>query len=159
MSTQRTAEVEWIGGLLDGEGKITSTTSHQLEGLEVDWNTRLDEESAGTSPEELVAAGLSACFAMSVSHSLVGAGWEPEEIKVGSSLTFEPGVGITAGTLTVHATVDGIPDDKLWEAVERAKVNGPVAKALAGVELELDLPGVEKPVEETVEPELEEVPE
>lgn len=159
MATQRTAEVEWIGGLLDGEGKVTSTSSHKLEGLEVDWNTRLDEESAGTSPEELVAAGLSACFAMSVAHSLVGSGWEPQELKVASSLSFEPGVGITDGTLTVHATVDGIPDDKLWDAVERAKLNCPVVKALAGVELELDLPGVERPVEETTEPELEEVPE
>ena len=157
MSTQRTAEVEWIGGLLDGEGKITATTSHRLEGLEVDWNTRLDEESGGTSPEELVAAGLSACFAMSVSHSLVGSGWEPEEIKVASSLSFEPGVGITGGTLTVNATVGGIPDDKLWDAVERAKLGCPVVKALAGVELELELPGVEKPAEETAEPELEEV--
>ena len=159
MSTQRTAEVEWVGGLLDGEGKITSTTSHRLEGLEVDWNTRLDEESGGTSPEELLAAGLSACFAMSVAHSLVGSGWEPEELKVASSLTFEPGVGITAGTLTVHATVDGIPDDKLWEAVERAKLGCPVVNALSGIDFALDLPGVEKPVEEIAEPEFEEVPE
>src|SRR5579884_3896774 len=138
MVTQRTAEVEWVGGLLDGEGKVTSTSSHHLEGLEVDWAHRLDEESGGTSPEELVAAGLSACFAMSVAHSLVGSGWEPEELKVASSLTFEPGVGITTGSLSVHATVGGIPDDKLWEAVERAKLNCPVVKALAGVEPELE---------------------
>jgi osmotically inducible protein OsmC len=96
---------------------------------------------------------------MSVAHTLVGGGWEPEEIKVGASLTFEPGRGIIAGSLTLTATVDGgLADDKLWEVAERAKLSCPVANALSGVDLELDLPGVEKPVEEIAEPELDEAP-
>ena len=30
MATMRRAEVEWIGGLMDGEGKIVSTTTGAL---------------------------------------------------------------------------------------------------------------------------------
>ncbi len=158
MSTQRNAEVEWLGGLLDGEGKIVKTTSTKLEGLELSWPGRLDDEGI-TSPEELVAAGLSACYAMSVAHTLVGGGWEPEGIKVGSTLTFEPGRGIIGGTLTLHATVDGgISDDKLWEAADRAKQSCPVVNALSGVDIELYLPGVVKPADDTAAPEFDEAP-
>jgi osmotically inducible protein OsmC len=160
MATTRTAEVEWVGGLMDGEGKIAHTTSTKLDGLELSWPGRLDDEEGVTSPEELVAAGLSGCYAMSVAHTLVGGGWEPQEIKVAASLMFEPGRGIVGGGLTLQVTIDGeIGDDKLWEVADRAKLSCPVVNALSGVDLELDLPGVEKPVEEVAaEPELDEAP-
>jgi lipoyl-dependent peroxiredoxin len=153
MATTRNAEVEWTGGLLHGEGKIVKTVSTRLDGLEVSWDARLADEGL-TSPEELVAAGLSSCFAMSVAHTLVGGGWEPAQIKVDSSLTFEPGRGIVAGTLTLHATVESvISDEKLWEAAERAKASCPIVNALSGVDFVLDLPGVEKPADDASAPE------
>jgi lipoyl-dependent peroxiredoxin len=159
MSTERTAEVEWIGGLMDGEGKVLRSSSSKLDELEVTWNSRLESEDELTSPEELVAAGLAACYAMSVAHTLVGSGWEPEELRVSASLGFEPGRGITGGSLVLHATVEGISDDKLWEAADRAKLNCPVVNALSGVDLDLELPGVERgEVEEAAEAELDELP-
>jgi lipoyl-dependent peroxiredoxin len=154
MATVRTAEVEWIGNLIEGEGKLVSTTSGKLPELELTWPARLDEDSGKTSPEELVASGLAACYAMSLAHTLVGGGWEPEELKISASLDFKAGVGITGGRLVAEATVDGMPDDKKWEHAERARQSCPVVRALAGVDIELDLPGVEKPVEEAVEPEF-----
>jgi osmotically inducible protein OsmC len=154
MPTERTAQVEWIGDLMSGEGKVVSSTSGLLPELELTWDSRLDEDSGLASPEELVAAGLAGCYAMSLAHGLVGGGWEPEEIKVTAGLSFEPGVGVTAGRLVAEVTVDGITDEKKWETAERARQNCPVVKALAGVEIDLDLPGVERPVEEPVEPEF-----
>ena len=56
MATERTVDVEWIGAFLDGEGKITSSTSGELPELEVTWQARTDEDSGLTSPEEVLAA-------------------------------------------------------------------------------------------------------
>jgi osmotically inducible protein OsmC len=151
MPTTRKAEVDWLGGLMDGEGKIVKTSSGKLQDLKLTFPNRLEEDSEMTSPEELIAAGLAGCYAMSVAHTLNGGGWEPEELKVGASLSFEPGRGIVAGTLTLHATVESLSDQKLWEAADLAKRNCPVVNALSGVDIQLDLPGVEKPVEEAAE--------
>jgi lipoyl-dependent peroxiredoxin len=153
MATERKAEVEWIGDLMGGAGKLVSTTSGLLPQVELTWDARLDEDSGLVSPEEFLAAALASCYAMSLTHTLVGGGWEPEELKVSASLSFEPGVGVTAGRVVAEATVEGIADDKLWERAELARQNCPVVRALAGVDIELDLPGVEKPVEEPIAPE------
>ena len=56
MPTVRRAEVEWVGGFIDGEGKIISTTTGALPELEVTWQARVDEDQSLTSPEELLAA-------------------------------------------------------------------------------------------------------
>ena len=74
MATVRRAEVEWIGGLMDGEGKIVSTTTGALPELEVTWNGRVNEDQTMTSPEELLAAAHASCFAMQFTSGLVGAG-------------------------------------------------------------------------------------
>jgi osmotically inducible protein OsmC len=154
MPTRRGADVEWIGDLTSGEGTLLSSTSGRLPQLGLTWDARLDEDSGLVSPEEFVAAGLASGYAMSLAHTLVGGGWDPEELKVSASLSFEPGVGVRQGSLVVHGTVDGITDDKLWERAELARQNCPVVKALAGVDIELDLPDVDKPPDEAVEPQF-----
>ena len=82
MATVRRADVEWIGGLMDGEGKIVSTTTGALPELEVTWAGRVNEDQEITSPEELIAAAHASCFAMQFTSGLVGSGWEPEEMTV-----------------------------------------------------------------------------
>ena len=93
MPTIRTAEVEWIGGFIDGEGKIVSTTTGALPELEVTWQSRVDEDQSLTSPEELLAAAHASCFAMQFTSGLVGSGWEPEIMHVSCAVTFETGIG------------------------------------------------------------------
>ena len=95
MATQREVEVEWIGGLMDGEGKIMSATSGQIPELEVTWDARNDETEPKTSPEELLAAAHAAVFSMQLAHGLVGAGWDPDVITVTAKVAFELGIGIT----------------------------------------------------------------
>jgi osmotically inducible protein OsmC len=152
VATERTVEVEWIGAFLDGEGKIVSSTSGKLPELEVTWEGRTNEDSGLTSPEELLAAAHASCYSMALTSTLVGGGWEPTEIKTSCTVAFEVGIGIVSSKLTTHVEVDGeIPDEKLREAAERAKLTCPVSKALAGVEITLDLPQLPPPEEELEE--------
>ena len=149
MATERTVDVEWIGAFLDGEGKIVRSTSGKLPELEVSWPGRTDEDSGLTSPEELLAAAHASCFSMALASGLVGGGWEPLELQVSCTVGLEVGVGIVSSKLTARVTVDGeIPDDKLREAAERAKLSCPVSKALAGIEITLDLPDLPPPADE-----------
>src|SRR5580765_8401275 len=148
MATQRKVEVEWIGGLMDGEGKIMSSTSGQLPELELTWDARNDETEPKTSPEELLAAAHASCFSMQLAHGLIGAGWDPEVINVNAKVSFELGIGITDITLVARVESDGLPDEVLRETAERAKATRPVSKALAGVEIALELPDPPPPDDE-----------
>jgi osmotically inducible protein OsmC len=145
MATIRRAEVEWIGGFTDGEGRLVSTTSGALPQLGLTWNARVDEGQALTSPEELLAAAHAACFAMQFTHGLIGAGAEPEEMHVSAAVRFEPGLGITDSVLTARVSVSGLSDEKIRETAERAKLGCPISRALAGVDITLELPGLEPP--------------
>jgi lipoyl-dependent peroxiredoxin len=146
MATERTVEVEWIGAFLDGEGKVVSSTSGKLPELEVSWPGRTDEESGLTSPEELLAAAHASCFSMALAAGLIGGGWEPLEIRTSATVGLEVGIGIVSSKLTAHVEIDGeIADDKLREVAERAKLTCPVSKALAGIEITLDLPQLPPP--------------
>jgi osmotically inducible protein OsmC len=136
----RTAEVEWVGGFNDGEGTIVSTGTGTISNVGVSWRSRVDDVEGQTSPEELLAAAHAACFAMQFVYGLVGAGAEPEEVHVSAKVHFEPGVGITDSALTARVVVSGLPDDKIVEIAERAKLGCPITRALAAVDVSLDLP-------------------
>jgi osmotically inducible protein OsmC len=152
VATERTVDVEWIGAFLDGEGKIVSSTSGQLPELEVTWEGRTNEESGLTSPEELLAAAHASCYSMALASGLVGGGWEPIEIKTSCTVAFEVGVGIVSSKLVTNVELDGeIADDKLREVAERAKLSCPVSKALAGIEITLELPQLPPPEDELEE--------
>jgi lipoyl-dependent peroxiredoxin len=148
MATERRAEVEWIGDLMEGEGKIISTTSGLIPELDVTWAARNDETEEKTSPEELLAAAHASCFSMQLAHGLVGAGWDPEVMTVSANVSFEVGIGITGIKLTAQVESEGIPDELLREVAERAKATCPLSKALAGVEITLDLPDLPPPEDE-----------
>jgi osmotically inducible protein OsmC len=140
MATVRKAEVEWIGGFTDGEGKIISTTTGALPELEVTWNSRVDMEQGKTSPEELLAAAHASCFAMQFTSGLIGSGWEPEEMQIEAAVSFEVGLGITGSHITARVMVDGLTDDQIYEIAERAKLMCPVSRALAGIDITLEMP-------------------
>jgi len=139
MATDRHAEVTWNGSLLEGSGRIDSTTSGVLGSQELTWRARAEDAPAGTSPEDLIAAAHAGCFAMALSHELAEAGKPAEELKTSATVTFQPGEGITRIALTVRGKVPGIAEPAFQEAAEAAKANCPVSAALAGVpEISLD---------------------
>jgi osmotically inducible protein OsmC len=138
MATERRAEVTWQGSLMEGSGRIDTSTSGKLDGLELSWPSRAESADGKTSPEDLIAAAHASCFAMALSHALAQAGTPADELHTSSAVTFQPGEGITRIELTVRGRVPGIDEDAFRQAAQSAKENCPVSKALAGVpQLEL----------------------
>jgi osmotically inducible protein OsmC len=133
VATDRTAEVTWNGSLMEGSGRIDSTTSGVLGQQELTWKARAEDGPGGTSPEDLIAAAHAACFAMALSHGLAQAGTPADEVRTSATVTFQPGEGITRIALTVDGRVPGIDEAAFRQAAEGAKENCPVSKALAAV--------------------------
>ena len=139
MATERTMSTTWHGTLKDGAGTIHEAGSGAFGALDVSWASRAEEPGGKTSPEELIAAAHSACFAMALSHGLAQAGTPAERLDTSATVTFVPGEGITKIVLSVRGRVPGLGAAAFVEAAEGAKVGCPVSKALASVpEITLD---------------------
>jgi len=139
MATDRRADVTWNGSLIEGSGRIDSTTSGVLGQQELTWKARAEDGPTKTSPEDLIAAAHASCFAMALSHELAQAGTPAEELKTSATVTFQPGEGITKIALTVRGRGAGLDEASFLDAAETAKANCPVSKALAAVpEITLD---------------------
>lgn len=134
----RTARTAWNGGLMDGSGQVELTSSG-VGTYDVSFPKRAADEAAGTtSPEELVAAAHSACFAMSLSKAVADAGGTPVALDVKADVTLGAnpagGFRITSIKLTVRGEVEGLDDAGFVAAAEKAKVGCIISKALAGVD-------------------------
>ena len=131
--TTKTANVSWSGGLMDGEGTITSVGSGAISNMGVTWKNRAETEQ-GTSPEELIAAANAACFAMALSAGLAQAGHAPEKLDVTAKATFSLDGGPKISTIALHVvgTVPGMSAEQFKQAAEGAGVNCPVSSAMKG---------------------------
>ena len=108
MATDRTMTTTWHGSLLEGAGTIAPAASGAFGPLDVTWASRAEEPHGRTSPEELIAAAHSACFAMALSHGLAQAGTPADRLDTSATVTFVPGEGITRVALSVRGAVPGI---------------------------------------------------
>lgn len=70
---------------------------------------------------------------MAFAHGLAGKGYTVASLDTKADVTFQPGEGITAIKLTVHASVPGLSEEEFQTAAEDAKQNCPVSKSLSGV--------------------------
>jgi len=139
MATDRRAEATWNGSLIEGSGRIESTTSGVLGQQPLTWKARAEDGPSQTSPEDLIAAAHASCFAMALSHELAQAGTPAEEVRTSATVTFQPGEGITRIALTVRGRGAGLDEGAFLQAAQTAKENCPVSKALASVpEITLD---------------------
>ncbi len=138
MAVEHRAHTTWEGDLASGSGVFTLGTG--VTGpQQVTWHARAEDASAGTSPEELIAAALSSCFSMALSGGLARGGNPPTTLETDVVSTFVGGEGIKKLAVTVRGDVPGIDEAAFREAAEQAKENCPVSKALAGnVEITLD---------------------
>jgi lipoyl-dependent peroxiredoxin len=141
MAAEHTAHASWQGDLMSGSGSV-STGSGAVSDVPLSWKARAEDASAGSSPEELIAAALAACFSMALSHGLAQDGHPPTSIETDATATFDrtdAGFRVTKIALSVRGDVPGIDDAGFRTAAEGAKVNCPVSKALEGnVEITLD---------------------
>ena len=133
MPQHSTATAHWNRNLLEGEGTV-STTSPAIDSAPLAWKARIGEQ-AGTTPEELLAAGHAGCYAMALSGALSKDGHEPTSLDVEATYSFGPsdgGFAISGVELTVNGDVPGVDEAAFVEAAEGAKTGCPVSKAIAG---------------------------
>jgi osmotically inducible protein OsmC len=137
----RTARTAWNGSLQEGSGQVELSSS-KVGTFDVSFPKRTAEDAGGTtSPEELIAAAHSACYAMALSSEIGKAGGTTEALEVTAAVTLGQQDGaptITGITLTVRGEVEGLDADGFAQAAQAAKVGCPVSKALAAVDITLD---------------------
>jgi osmotically inducible protein OsmC len=137
----RTARTAWNGTLQEGSGQVELTSS-EVGTYEVSFPKRAADEAGGTtSPEELIAAAHSSCFAMALSSEIGKAGGTPQALEVTADVTLGQKDGaptITGIKLTVRGEVDGLDAAAFDQAAQAAKAGCPVSKALTGTDITLD---------------------
>ncbi len=138
----RTARTEWSGGLQDGSGKVTLSSSG-VGSYDVSFPRRAADDAGGvTSPEELVAAAHSSCYSMALSNELTTRGGTVKSLITDAAVTLGPdpagGFRLTGIKLTVRGQVDGLDEGAFQEAANAAKSGCPISKALAAVTITLD---------------------
>ena len=138
----RTARTAWNGSLQEGSGQ-TELTSSGVGTFDVSFPKRAADEADGTtSPEELIAAAHSACFAMQLSANIAEAGGTPQSLDVTADVSLGPdkagGFRLTGIKLTVRGEVEGLDAAGFEKAAQAAKEGCPVSKALAGTTITLD---------------------
>jgi osmotically inducible protein OsmC len=138
----RTARTAWNGTLETGSGQVELSSS-KLGTYEMSFPKRAaDEANGSTSPEELIAAAHSACYAMQLSAIIAQAGGTPQSLEVTADVSLGPdpagGFRLTGIKLTVVGEVDGLDAAGFEKAAQEAKEGCPVSKALTGVTITLD---------------------
>jgi lipoyl-dependent peroxiredoxin len=138
----RTARTDWTGTLEQGVGRVELSSS-KVGTYEVSFPKRAADDAGGaTSPEELIAAAHSACYAMQLSALIGQAGGTPQALDVQADVSLGPdpagGFRLTGIKLTVRGEVDGLDDAQFAKAASDAKAGCPVSKALTGVDITLD---------------------
>ena len=86
----RSARTAWTGSLETGEGQVELTSS-KLGTYDVSFPKRAaDDANGSTSPEELLGAAHSACYAMQLSAVLGASGGTIEALDVNADVTLGP---------------------------------------------------------------------
>jgi len=138
----RTARTAWTGTLETGSGQVELSSS-KVGTYDVSFPRRAADDAGGTtSPEELIAAAHSSCYAMQFSALLAEAGGTPENLEVTANVSLGPdaagGFKLTGIALKVTGEVGGIDNDTFVKTAQAAKETCPVSKALTGVEITLE---------------------
>ena len=130
------AQSHWEGGLSDGSGRITGSSSGKLAEVPVTWNARIGGDSSLTSPEELLAAAHASCFSMALAAELQGRNAAPRSLDVTARVGFDPKVGggyeVSFSELKVKGDVPGISAEDFRAAVSQASEGCPISQALKG---------------------------
>jgi osmotically inducible protein OsmC len=137
---KRTARTDWEGDLARGSGRITPA-SGAYEPLAVTWASRTEEPGGKTSPEELLAAAHSSCFAMALNLVLAQQHIPAEESSVSATVTLDEVDGaptITTSHVTVRATVANADEQQFQKAVDEAAALCPVSRLFAGAEITVE---------------------
>ena len=131
----RHADVEWTGGLMDGNGSAAAGTG--AFSLPVSFPSRIAEKGDGkTTPEELLAAAHAVCYAMVLTNTLGKQGGKATRIRVTATVTAEKSdAGLKVVSSRLNATVEGlqgIEASGLQELATGAEKGCPISNAIRG---------------------------
>jgi osmotically inducible protein OsmC len=134
----RSASAEWKGGL-KGQGSYSGQAG--LAG-EYNFNSRFDDDTTGSNPEELLAAAEASCFSMALAFGLAKEGHEPTSVQTDADCSIEKqgeGWKITRILLRTRVAAPGIDPTKFQSIARAAQEGCPVSSALKGnVQIELE---------------------
>jgi osmotically inducible protein OsmC len=137
---ERTARTIWTGTTARGSGKLT-VASGAFPEQTLTFSARTEQPDGLTSPEELIAAAHSGCYAMALSAQLTRGGTPPQQLTVEAVCTLDRPSGayaITTMSLTVSGRVEGLDQAAFARAASEAEQSCPVSRALRGnVEIRL----------------------
>jgi len=126
------ATAVWERGLRQGSGTYRARSGAFTGSYS--FPTRF-EGTAGSTPEELIAAASASCFSMALSAGLEKAGTPPVRIETAAACTLDTVEGVPTVTtiaLSVRGTVPGVDEAAFRRAADDAKDNCPVSRALKG---------------------------
>jgi osmotically inducible protein OsmC len=130
---ERSVKVEWEGSVSRGAGTITGDTG-AFSGLPFSLPSRIGDPEGKTSPEELLAAATAGCFTMSLGSELARDKTPPAHLEVHCVIVMDEvpdeGHQIVGADLTVHADAEGVSDEALEAAIERAEAGCPFTTLL-----------------------------
>ena len=131
----RHADVDWTGGLIDGNGKATAGTG--AFSLPVTFPSRIADKGDGkTTPEELLASAHAVCYAMVLVNTIGKQGGKASKVRVTATVTGEKSdAGLKVVSSKLAATVEGlegIDSSKLQELATGAEKGCPISNAIRG---------------------------
>ena len=134
---ERKATAIWNGSLKEGKGNV-ELGSGAFSGA-FSFDTRFGEVK-GTNPEELLGAGLAACYAMALNATLEKEETPAKRIKAEATVFLgkdDAGFKINRIDLVTEGEVEGFDQDRFAEVAERVKQACIVSRALAAVNINL----------------------
>ena len=138
----RSVKTEWEGGLMDGKG-VAKAASGAFS-LPVTFPNRIGEPEGKTSPEELMAAAHSACFAMAMNAALGKRGGKARKTLVTATVTADKsdaGIKIVSSKLNVTVEgLEGMTPAEFTTFVKEADKGCPVSNAYRGT-MQIDVEG------------------
>jgi osmotically inducible protein OsmC len=131
----RHVDVEWNGGLMDGNGTAKAGTG--AFSVPVTFPSRINEKGDDkTTPEELLAASHAICFAMVLTNTISKQGGKARKVRVTATVTADKGdAGIKVVSSNLKASVEGlegIDKAKLGELATGAEKGCPISNAIRG---------------------------
>jgi lipoyl-dependent peroxiredoxin len=137
----RNVTVNWEGSIMEGKGTMKAGSGAFT--LPVSFPRRVGDAEGVTSPEELIAAAHSSCYAMALNATVGRKGGSIAKTDVTATVTADKGEGgitITTSKLSVTAHgLTGIPKEQFADVAKEAESKCPVSNALRGsLKIELD---------------------
>jgi osmotically inducible protein OsmC len=131
---KRTAKAIWEGSGKTGTGSL-STQSGVFKNQPYSFTTRFENEdgTAGTNPEELIAAAHAGCFTMALSFQLQNNGFTATKLETDAVLTASKddiGWKVDKITLNLSAEVPEISAEQFETLAGNAKKNCPISRLL-----------------------------